>query len=164
MGKAPEPFYDPLALAVAEAHKRGLELHAWFNPYRARLRDPKTPVATNHVTVQHPELVRTYGKYLWLDPSAQGTRDYCLSVILDVVRRYDIDGVHFDDYFYPYPEKTQTGRELDFPDSVSWGRYQAGGGKLSRADWRRENVDRFVQAVYQAIKKEKPWVKFGISP
>ena len=163
MGKAPSPFYDPLEFAVAEAHKRGLELHAWFNPYRARLRDLKTPVADNHVTVTHPELVRTYGKYLWLDPAEPGTREYSLSVVMDVVRRYDIDGVHFDDYFYPYPEKVGD-REINFPDDVPWKRYQENGGKLMRADWRRDNVDRFVHSVYEAIKKEKPWVKFGISP
>jgi uncharacterized lipoprotein YddW (UPF0748 family) len=163
MGQAPSPAYDPLEFAVAEAHKRGLELHAWFNPYRARFRDLKTPVATNHVTVQHPELVRTYGRYLWLDPSEQGTRDYSLSVVMDVVRRYDIDGVHFDDYFYPYPEKSGD-QELNFPDDASWRRYREAGGKLAQADWRRENVDRFVHSVYQAIKREKPWVKFGISP
>jgi uncharacterized lipoprotein YddW (UPF0748 family) len=163
MGQAPSPPYDPLQFAVAEAHKRGLELHAWFNPYRARLRDLKTPVAANHVSVKHPELVRSYGKYLWLDPSEPGTREYSLSVILDVVRRYDIDGVHFDDYFYPYPEKAD-GQDLSFPDEIPWQRYREQGGKMAQADWRRENVDEFVQAVYQAIKKEKPWVKFGISP
>jgi uncharacterized lipoprotein YddW (UPF0748 family) len=163
MGQAPSPFYDPLQFAVTEAHKRGLELHAWFNPYRARLRDLKTPVAPNHVTVKHPELVRPYGKFLWLDPAEPGTRAYSLSVIMDVVRRYDIDGVHFDDYFYPYPEKVG-GQEINFPDDTLWQRYRGRGGKMPRADWRRENVDRFVQAVYHAIKKEKPWVKFGISP
>lgn len=163
MGQAPSPAYDPLEFAVAEAHKRGLELHAWFNPYRARSRDVKTPVAANHVTVKHPEWVRSYGKYLWLDPSEQGTRDYSLSVVMDVVRRYDIDGVHFDDYFYPYPEKVGN-EELSFPDDHSWQRYQAHAGKLSRSDWRRKNVDEFVQGVYEAIKKEKSWVKFGISP
>jgi len=163
MGQAPNPPYDPLQFAVAEAHKRGLELHAWFNPYRARSSDVKTPVAANHITVKHPELVRAYGKYLWLDPGEQATRDYCLSVVMDVVRRYDIDGVHFDDYFYPYPEKAD-GQEMGFPDDVAWQRYREQAGKLSRADWRRENVNRFVQAVYQTIKGEKPWVKFGISP
>jgi uncharacterized lipoprotein YddW (UPF0748 family) len=163
MGQAPSPPYDPLDFAVAEAHKRGLELHAWFNPYRARFRDLKTPVAANHVTLQHPELVRTYGKYLWLDPSEQGTRDYSLSVVMDVVRRYDIDGVHFDDYFYPYPEKADD-QEINFPDDVPWRRYREQGGKMAQADWRRDNVDRFVQSVYKAIKKEKSWVKFGISP
>jgi uncharacterized lipoprotein YddW (UPF0748 family) len=163
MGQAPSPPYDPLQFAVAEAHKRGLELHAWFNPYRARLRDPKTPVAASHVTVQHPALVRAYGPLYWLDPAEQGTQDYSLSVVMDVVRRYDIDGIHFDDYFYPYPEKTN-GQEINFPDDAPWRRYKAQGGRMSQGDWRRENVNRFVHAVYQAIKKEKPWVKFGISP
>ncbi|MGA2748669.1 MAG: family 10 glycosylhydrolase [Verrucomicrobiota bacterium] len=167
MGQPPSPYYDPLEFAVAEAHKRALELHAWFNPYRVRLRDQATPAAPQHVNVRHPEWVRAYGKYLWLDPTEAGARDYSLSVILDVVRRYDIDAVHFDDYFYPYPEKADTNghsQELDFPDGASWARYQAGGGKLSRGDWRRENVDQFVRAVAEGIKKEKPWVKFGISP
>ena len=163
MGQAPFPPYDPLQFAVAEAHKRGLELHAWFNPYRARARDRKTPAAANHVTVKHPELVRAYGKYLWLDPSEQRARDYSLSVVMDVVRRYDIDGVHFDDYFYPYPEKAGD-REINFPDDVPWARYREQGGKMSQPDWRRDNVNRFVHAVYQAIKKEKPRVKFGVSP
>jgi uncharacterized lipoprotein YddW (UPF0748 family) len=163
MGQAPSPPYDPLAFAVAQAHKRGLELHAWFNPFRARLRDFKTPAATNHVTLTRPELVRACGKYLWLDPGQQATRDYSLNVVMDVVRRYDIDGVHFDDYFYPYPETTDA-QDIDFPDETAWRRYQWQGGRMSLADWRRDNVDRFVQAVGQAIKKEKPWVKFGISP
>jgi uncharacterized lipoprotein YddW (UPF0748 family) len=163
MGQAPSPPYDPLQFAVAEAHKRGLELHAWFNPYRARFLNAKTPAATNHVSVAHPELVRSYGKCLWLDPAEQGTQDHSLDVVMDVVRRYDIDGVHFDDYFYPYPEKVD-GQDINFPDEVPWQRYLDQGGKLLQADWRRANVDRFVQAVYQAIKKEKPWVKFGISP
>jgi uncharacterized lipoprotein YddW (UPF0748 family) len=167
MGQAPSPFYDPLAFAIAEAHKRALELHAWFNPYRVRSRDQNTPAAPGHVSLRHPEWVRPYGKYLWLDPTEQGVRDYSLSVIMDVVRRYDIDGVHFDDYFYPYPEKLNTpgeGKDIEFPDDASWRRYQAQGGNLSRGDWRRDNVNQFVEAVYRSIKKEKPWVKFGISP
>jgi uncharacterized lipoprotein YddW (UPF0748 family) len=163
MGRAPSPFYDPLAFAVAEAHKRGLELHAWFNPYRARFRDLKTPAAANHVSLLHPEWVRAYGQFLWLDPGEAGTREYSRSVVMDVVRRYDIDGVHLDDYFYPYPESAG-GREMDFPDDAPWRRYQEQGGKLSRADWRRENVNQFVRALYESIKKEKPWVKFGVSP
>ena len=163
MGKAPQPYYDPLAFAIEEAHKRCLELHAWFNPYRARIRASKSPVSRNHVSITHPKLVRTYGKYLWLDPTDPGTRDYSLSVIMDVVRRYDIDGVHFDDYFYPYPEKSGS-TDLDFPDDASWWHYQKSGGKLPRNDWRRENVNLFVRMVYEGIKKEKPWVKFGIAP
>lgn len=166
MGRAPAPYYDPLAFAVEQAHKRGLELHAWFNPYRARLRESKSPVAHNHVSLTHPEIVRTYGKYLWLDPTEAETRAYSLSVIMDVVRRYDIDGVHFDDYFYPYRETAGPNSkvELDFPDDASWSRYLKTGGKMSRSDWRRENVNLFVKEVYDGIKKEKPWVKFGISP
>jgi uncharacterized lipoprotein YddW (UPF0748 family) len=167
MGQAPAPFYDPLALAIAEAHKRGLELHAWFNPYRVRSRDVKTPAAPGHVSVRHPEWVRAYGKYLWLDPTEEAAREYSLGVIMDVVHRYDIDGVHFDDYFYPYPEKqggAGEGKDMEFPDDRAWRRYQAKGGKLSRGDWRRDNVNQFVEAVYRSVKKEKPWIKFGISP
>ena len=163
MGKEPRPYYDPLAFAVDEAHKRGLELHAWFNPFRARFRDSKTPVARNHVSMAHPDLVRTYGSFQWLDPTEPAARAYSLNVIMDVVRRYDIDGVHIDDKILPYPEK-EGGREMEFPDGASWARYQKTGGKMSRNDWRRENVDLFVREVYDAIKKEKPWVKFGVSP
>jgi uncharacterized lipoprotein YddW (UPF0748 family) len=163
MGKAPEPFYDPLTFAVEEAHKRGLELHAWFNPYRARHERAVSPVSANHISRMHPELVRQYGKYLWLDPGEKGVQDYSLRVVMDVVRRYDIDGVHFDDYFYPYSEKDQSGQDIDFPDAASWQRYGAA-GKLSRADWRRENVNAFIHRVYEEIKATKPWVKFGLSP
>ena len=163
MGKAPEPYYDPLSFAIAEAHKRGLELHAWFNPYRARLLSSKSPVAANHVTKTHPGIVRRYGEYLWLDPGEPETQEYSLSVIMDVVKRYDIDGVHLDDYFYPYKVKDGSNNDLDFPDEASWRKYGAG-HKLSRDDWRRENVNRFVERLYGSIKHAKPWVKFGISP
>jgi uncharacterized lipoprotein YddW (UPF0748 family) len=163
MGKPPEPFYDPLTFAVAEAHKRGLELHAWFNPYRARVLAAGSPAAPNHVSKTRPQLVRQYGKYLWLDPGEKAVQDYSLSVIMDVVKRYDVDGVHFDDYFYPYKERGAAGKDLDFPDDASWQRFGAG-GKLSRDDWRRENVNQFIQRVYKSIKSAKPWVKFGVSP
>ena len=167
MGQPPSPYYDPLAFAVAEAHRRALELHAWFNPFRVRQADARSPLSPLQIAVQHPELVRTYGKTLWLDPGDPAARQYSLSVILDVVRRYDIDGVHFDDYFYPYPEKSEknpAGPEIDFPDGVFWRRYQAGGGRLSRGDWRRQNINEFIDAVSVAVKKEKPWVQFGVSP
>jgi uncharacterized lipoprotein YddW (UPF0748 family) len=163
MGKPPEPFYDPLAFAVEEAHKRGLELHAWFNPYRARLRSATSPVAPNHISKVRPQLVRQYGEFLWLDPGEKEVQDYSLSVVMDVVKRYDVDGVHFDDYFYPYKARDGSGRDLDFPDDASW-RHFGTGGKLSRDDWRRENVNVFVQRVYKSIKTAKPWVKFGVSP
>src|ERR1022692_3942920 len=151
MGKAPEPFYDPLTFAVEEAHKRGLELHAWFNPYRARLRAANSPVAANHISRTRPQLVREYGEFLWLDPGEREVQDYSLSVVMDVVKRYDVDGVHFDDYFYPYKANDRAGKELDFPDGSSWQRFGAR-GKLNRDDWRRENVNMFIQRVYKSIK------------
>jgi len=163
MGKAPEPFYDPLAFVIEEAHKRAIELHAWFNPYRAHHNGAKSPISANHVSKTHPQLVRPYGKYLWLDPGEKEVQDYSLSVVMDVVKRYDIDGVHFDDYFYPYKEADASGADLDFPDDASWKRF-GGGKKKTRDDWRRGNVDAFVERVYRSIKASKPWVKFGISP
>lgn len=163
MGKAPSPFYDPLSYAIEEAHKRGLELHAWFNPYRARHQNAKGPIAANHVIKSHPELVRQYGKSLWLDPGEKEVQDYSLRVVMDVVKRYDVDGIHFDDYFYPYPEPDASGKPMDFPDGASW-RRAGPANKLSRDDWRRQNVDEFVHRVYQSIKAAKPWVKFGLSP
>jgi uncharacterized lipoprotein YddW (UPF0748 family) len=163
MGKAPSPFYDPLEFAIKEAHARGLELHAWFNPYRARHTSAKSPISLNHISKRQPQLVKKYGSSLWLDPGEKEVQDYSIAVVLDVVKRYDIDGVHFDDYFYPYPEKDASGKPLDFPDGSSWKRFGVG-GKLSREDWRRENINSFVQRAYREIKAAKPWVKFGISP
>lgn len=164
MGKPPEPYYDPLAFAVEEAHRRGLELHAWFNPYRARHPSEKSEIHPKHISKRRPELVKQYGRYLWLDPGEPDVVQHSLSVMLEVVRKYDVDGVHIDDYFYPYKERDDKGNLLDFPDEPSWQRYVRSGGKLSRADWRRRNVDRFVEKVYHAIKRTKRWVKFGISP
>lgn len=164
MGKAPEPKWDPLAFAVAEAHRRGLELHAWFNPYRARYRGPRIEAAATHVSRKMPSVVKSYGPYLWMDPGEARVREHTTSVILDVVRRYDVDGVHIDDYFYPYPERDRRGRAIPFPDGASWERYRKSGGTLSRDDWRRRNVDLLIQDLYEQIKAAKPWVKFGISP
>ena len=164
MGRPPEPAYDPLAFAVDEAHKRGLELHAWFNPYRAHHPAAKSELSTNHVSVAKPHLVRSYGRYLWLDPGDSAVRRHSIKVITDVVKRYDIDGVHIDDYFYPYKERDSTGAIIDFPDSVTWARYGKSGGTLSRDDWRRSNVDTFVRDLYRDIKATKRWVKFGVSP
>jgi uncharacterized lipoprotein YddW (UPF0748 family) len=162
MGKAPQPYYDPLAFAIAEAHKRGLELHAWFNPYRARHPSGKSPISSNHISKTRPDLVKQYGRHLWLDPGEKAVQDYSLSVVMDVVQNYDVDGVHFDDYFYPYKERDRSGKVIDFPDETSW-RKNGVKGK-SRDDWRRENVNAFIQRVYKSIKTAKPWVKFGISP
>ncbi len=163
MGKAPSPNYDPLRFAVEEAHKRGLELHAWFNPYRARHDSARSPVSDNHISKTKPALVKKYGGALWLDPGEKEVQEYSLSVVMDVLRRYDVDGIHFDDYFYPYKVRAPQGGELDFPDDESW-KKSGMAGKMSRDDWRRQNVDRFIERVYKSIKAQKPWVKFGISP
>ena len=163
MGKAPEPFYDPLAFAIAEAHRRGLQLHAWFNPFRAAHPDTKSPTATNHITRTHPELIRHYADQIWLDPGEPAAQARTLAVVLDVVKRYDVDGIVFDDYFYPYPQKNWSGRELDFPDDASWQKYGMKTGR-SREDWRRDNVNQLVQKVSQEIKAAKPQAQFGISP
>jgi uncharacterized lipoprotein YddW (UPF0748 family) len=163
-GAPPSPEYDPLRFAVEESHRRGLELHAWFNPYRARHPSAETEFSPEHISRARPELVRRYGRHLWMDPGEPEVRAHSLAVVLDVVRRYDIDGVHLDDYFYPYPETDSAGRTIDFPDEPSWQRYVAGGGTMSRSDWRRENVNTLVRELYEGIHREKPWVKFGISP
>jgi uncharacterized lipoprotein YddW (UPF0748 family) len=177
-GLAPQPFYDPLAFWVAQAHARGLELHAWFNPFRARQNGARSPAAANHISRTHPTAVKSYGKYLWMDPGEDAAAKHTLDVVIDVVRRYDIDGVHIDDYFYPYPIETATaagaegaaldGRaakaELEFPDEPAWQRYVAGGGRLDRASWRRQNVNNLIEALYEGIHREKSWVRFGISP
>lgn len=164
MGRAPEPFYDPLAFAVNEAHARGLELHAWFNPFRARHPSARGNAAGNHFISTRPDLIRKYGTHLWMDPGEPAVQDHSLRVILDVVQRYDIDGVHIDDYFYPYREYEKNGKLIDFPDASSYQRYVDAGGTLNRADWRRDNVDRFVERLHTSIKEVKPSMKFGISP
>jgi len=163
MGQAPQPFYDPLAFAIEQAHARGLELHAWFNPFRAHHFLARSPIAPKHISRTRPNLVRHYGKFLWLDPGEHEVQDYCVKVVMDVVKRYNIDGVHFDDYFYPYKEKAADGTEVDFPDSASWRKFGAT-GRLSRPDWRRANVNSFVERLHRAIQTAKPGVKFGISP
>lgn len=158
-GKAPTPLWDPLAFTVEEAHRRGLEVHCWFNPYRAGHPAQKGPYSPDHIKNTHPDVVKSYGRYYWLDPGEPFVQKHSLQVIKDVVKRYDIDGVHIDDYFYPYPEKNQP-----FPDSKSYSRYVRHGGTLSLSDWRRQNVDEFVHGMYVGVKQIKPWVKVGISP
>jgi len=165
-GQAPDPYYDPLEFWVAESHKRGLELHTWYNPYRAN--HPSNPggvdgLAPTSLVKAHPEMVVKLGDkgYYWMDPALQSVQDHSIAVVMDVVRRYDIDGVHFDDYFYPYWDYNDG---KDFPDEASYAAYRAGGGTLARNDWRREAVNRFIQRLYFAIKAEKPHCKFGISP
>ncbi|MCX5762893.1 MAG: family 10 glycosylhydrolase, partial [Gemmatimonadetes bacterium] len=162
-GRAPVPAWDPLAFAVDEAHRRGLELHAWFNPYRARHPSAKGALSKRHIARTSPALVKKYGTQLWMDPGESAVRARTVRVVLDVVTRYDIDGVHLDDYFYPYKEKTTRGT-TEFLDDRSWKKYVKAKGKLSRDDWRRENVNVLVHQLYDRIHLAKPWVKFGISP
>jgi uncharacterized lipoprotein YddW (UPF0748 family) len=181
-GRAPKPFYDPLQFWITEAHRRGLELHAWFNPYRARHSAAKSPPAANHISRTNPDVVKTYGAFQWMDPAEPLAARRTLDVISEVVRNYDVDGIHIDDYFYPYPitspapatippttptvssdpQKPQP--ELDFPDDPAWQRYLTLGGKLSRTDWRRQQVDYLVEDIYRTIHRIKPWVRFGVSP
>lgn len=164
-GQAPNPLWDPLEFAVREAHARGLELHAWFNPYRARNERAKSPIARTHIARTNPGLVKEYGPFLWMDPGEPAVRRRTLDVVLDVVERYDIDGVHIDDYFYPYPISLGRRRgNRPFPDDASWNAYQKSNGTLSRDDWRRENVNTLVRELAEGIRAAKPWVKFGISP
>ena len=164
MGEPPNPYYDPLDFAVREAHARGIELHAWFNPFRARYHKVKTEAAATHVSRKQPALVRKYGDWLWLDPGMKPANDISINVMIDVVKRYDVDGIHIDDYFYPYPTKDSSGKLIDFPDDASWNAYRQRGGKLERADWRRDNINQFVKRLHTAIHAEKPWVKLGVSP
>ena len=163
-GQAPAGDWDPLEYWVDEAHRRGLELHAWFNPYRARHPSARSPLVAGHIARRRPELVRSYGDLRWLDPGEPAAATHTLTVIEDVVRRYDIDGVHIDDYFYPYPVTGPDGRDRPFPDEPSWQRYRRLGGLLARDDWRRSNVDRLVEAIYHTVHQVKPWLRMGISP
>lgn len=161
-GKAPDVAdFDPLAFAITEAHKRGLELHAWFNPYRAHkaVGDVAAQVVKNNAAHVHD-----YGRFVWMDPGSEQVRRDALAVIADVTKRYEIDGVHVDDYFYPYPEKDSAGNDVDFPDQATWQAYQASGGTLSRDDWRRENINTFVREMYSTVKAIKPKVEVGVSP
>ena len=158
------PGYDPLTVAVEEAHKRGLELHAWFNPYRAWSPSAKGQPAVNHLVKTRPDLAKKYGKHHWLNPTHPEVQKHSLNVVIDVVKRYDIDGIHMDDYFYPYPELDENKKEIPFPDDDTWDTYRQGGGRLNRDDWRRDAVNQFVKTLYVETHKAKPWVKVGISP
>jgi len=155
------PGYDPLKFAVAEAHRRGLELHAWFNPFRARASKTYGPAA-NHLAARHPEWTRAFAGGLWFDPGEPGVRDHTIRVISDVARRYAVDGIHIDDYFYPYPPAGADGMGTSgFPDGSTYAKYGRG---MNRAAWRRANVDAFVSGLYRSVKSIRPSAKVGISP
>lgn len=160
-GKAPEPYYDPLAFWVEAAHDRGMELHVWLNPYRAHHTSGGEESANSIVKAKPSLVLKLKDGHYWMDPSKKEVQDHSAAVVRDIVKRYDIDGVHFDDYFYPYEEYNGG---ADFPDQESWDAYQKGGGKLSKGDWRRASVNTFIKRVYKEIKSIKKEVKFGLSP
>lgn len=155
-GRAPKPFWDPLEFMVEQTHARGMELHAWLNPYRVTAGAKQVP-APGHIYHKHPERFVRYGGKIYFDPGRPENRRYIVSVVEDILQRYDIDGLHFDDYFYPYPVKG-----ADFPDGRSYARYGRG---MKRDDWRRANVDSLIADVHRAVRgSSRPWVRFGVSP
>lgn len=159
-GRAPEPFFDPAQFITEECHKRGMEMHAWFNPYRVTSNKDEI-LSSDHLYFKRPELFVKYGGQIYFDPGHPGSREHTKKVIADFVRRYDVDAVHFDDYFYPYrvPYK-------EFPDDESFAKYHEidGFDKFDKDNWRRNNVNALVKELNETIKSVKPWVKFGISP
>lgn len=155
-GKAPSPYWDPMQFMIDECHQRGMEFHAWINPYRVKT-NLNSELSPNHLYHQHPEWFVTYGNQIYFDPALPDSRRHICLIIKDIVSRYDVDAIHMDDYFYPYPVQ---GKE--FPDDASFARY--GGGFNNRADWRRSNVNVLIKKIHETIREAKPWVKFGISP
>ena len=155
-GKAPSPYWDPLEWMIKQCHARGMELHAWINPYRARTKSTKM-LASNHIQVRKPQNCFDYDGLTILNPGIPENRDYICEVARDIVTRYDVDGIHMDDYFYPYPATGQT-----IPDDAQFRQYN--NGIRDRGDWRRHNVNLFIEQFYKTVHKAKPWVKVGISP
>jgi len=155
-GKPPSPYYDPLEFMITETHKRGMEFHAWCNPYRADFSIGKASIAPSHITRIHPGWFLDYGGKKYFDPGNKEAQAFVVEVIRDITERYAVDAIHFDDYFYPYRVAN-----AEFPDSIS---YQQHSNGLPKDDWRRSNVDSVIVALSRMIKQTKPWVKFGISP
>ncbi len=155
-GNEPDPFFDPLEFAISEAHSRGMELHAWFNPYRALKDSGEYDIFYDHISKTHPEWILSFGRYKMLDPGNSEVMEYIINVIVDVLTQYDVDGIHFDDYFYPYSPKVSN------EDSLTFVKYNRGFRNVD--DWRRDNINSLMKRIYQIIKAYKPHVKFGISP
>jgi len=155
-GKGPEPDFDLLQFMVEETHKRGMEFHAWLNPYRAVFNLKNQTLVHDHITYRHPDWFVVYGGKKYFDPGNPEARKYLVSIVKDIVQRYNIDAIHFDDYFYPYPIQG-----VEFPDYASYKKY---GNGLSRADWRRSNTDSIILNIHEMMKKIKPSCQFGISP
>lgn len=158
-GEAPQPYYDPLAFMIAESHKRNIDFHAWLNPYRAVFNYTQAKVAEKHPIYQHPEWFVNYGQHKYYNPALPETRHFIAKIVGDIIRRYDVDAIHMDDYFYPYkiPNK-------EFPDEEAFQRYRGDFTKNQKEDWRRENVNLIIKELRDTIKQNKPWVQFGISP
>jgi uncharacterized lipoprotein YddW (UPF0748 family) len=159
-GQAPEGNFDPMAYMIEETHNRGMEFHAWLNPYRVTATDTDV-LHPSHLYHQHPERFVRYGKQLYFDPGLPENREFICEVVQDIVNRYDVDAIHMDDYFYPYPIAGEK-----FPDDRSFKQYAAAQGfsPNQRDDWRRNNVNVLIREIKQTIVKTKPWVRFGISP
>ncbi|GEO12011.1 glycoside hydrolase family 10 protein [Segetibacter aerophilus] len=155
-GQEPSPYYDPLQFMIEETHKRAMEFHAWMNPYRAVFNVNRSSISPTHVTKLFPQWFLTYGSTKYFDPGLPEVRDHVNKVVRDLVERYDLDAIHFDDYFYPYriPGK-------EFPDAGSFAKY---GNGMAKEDWRRSNVDSIIVMLGKTIKSANPRVKFGISP
>lgn len=158
-GRPPSPVWDPLETCIDEGHKLGLQVHAWINPFRAKHPSAKGPLSNAHVFYTRNELVRQYGDQLWMDPSLEASQQHVLRVVEDLVKRYDLDGIHIDDYFYPYPVKGQV-----FVDSLSRDSNVRGSDHMALGEWRRERINQFVKQLYVLVKSRKPWVQVGISP
>jgi uncharacterized lipoprotein YddW (UPF0748 family) len=154
-GQAPTPYWDPLEFMLTECHKRGMELHAWLNPYRLTTA-VNEKVAQGHIFYEKPGRFIKFNKRWYFDPGIPENRDYIAEVVMDIINKYDIDGLHFDDYFYPYPVAGVT-----FDDSASFAKY---GNGMKKNDWRRSNVDKLIEEIHLKISQAKPWVRFGVSP
>jgi uncharacterized lipoprotein YddW (UPF0748 family) len=155
-GEAPDPYYDPLQFMIEETHKRGMEFHAWLNPYRAVFNINASSIAPDHVTKRQPDWFLTYGDKKYFDPGNRKAQAFVVSVVRDIVKRYAVDAIHMDDYFYPYkiPGK-------EFPDEAG---YRSSGTSLAKDDWRRSNCDSIIVAIHRVIREERPACRFGISP
>lgn len=154
-GTPPNPYWDPLQWMIDQCHSRGMELHAWINPYRAKTKGT-TALAASHPYFKHPERFFSYDGQLIFDPGQPENRAYICTVVTDILRRYDVDGIHMDDYFYPYPASG-----IPIPDDATYARYGRG---MDRKDWRRDNVNQFIRQMNDSIRAVKPWIKFGVSP
>jgi len=161
-GRAPSPYFDPMTFLIDECHKRGMEFHAWINPFRAAATYLSADITHDHIINQKPDWFFNYGVNKYFDPGIPEVQDYILKIVTDIVKRYDVDGIHYDDYFYPYPIKDKFNNIIKIPDNKTFNQYNKGFTDLG--DWRRDNINKFVQRSHDSIKKINHEVVFGISP